>query len=84
MRLLIVAMGLLAMAAFGADDVEPVWPTDFAEQLAAQVLANTPSGDQIGISAQSKLIDALAYCSMESSGKPFRTDPLDGLCIVIR
>ena len=84
MRLLIVSIGLLAMAAFGVDDAEPAWPEDFAEHLAAHVSANTPTGDQIGISALSKLIDAFARCSTESSGKPFRTDPLDGLCIVIR
>lgn len=84
MRLLIVSIGLLAMAVFGSDDVEPAWPADFAERLAAHVSVNTPTGDQIGISMQSKQIDAFAYCSMESIGNPFRTDPLDGLCIVIR
>ena len=49
-KVLLLAVGVcLSVCAFAA---EPVWPSDFAEKLAANYAAATPGAGQSAISAQ--------------------------------
>ena len=65
------------IAALGTGAAEPVWPADFAAQVAANIAAETPSGGQIGMTSGTAAITMRDWGEAASAGYGTPEDPFD-------
>ena len=72
-------IGAFCMTALASGAAEPVWPTDFAEQVAANIAAAQPYGTQIGLLLEPVAVELHNCDSSVSAGNGTVAEPLDSI-----